>query len=267
MSNKPINERLPWHEILAASRHKETPWVDVSTAILESIEALNLDLEEMGIGGQMPMPTIDKIGKLFDQFILDTEREQYYMKMSIRFSVFQSIVGVIIRQAMQLPDNRKDERQVLMQLAHAIIVRSVQQVPFTIDEWKKLAGKIAPEAHVMLFEILCRVEETIMIMTGNTVYSYFDSTCSKEEVDVMLDKAKAAVEAAEKVRALGPRHGDGHSKLILQYVILWQEDDRMKKVTRIMPFLQCLKAHWHTDISLGCRQGVEKMYAKKTLFR
>ena len=266
MSNTTISRRLPWQDILTASGRKETPWKDVSTGILSRIEELDLEAEDLGTGDNLPLDTFEVIAKVIDEALADLERKDYYIRMCMRFCIFQNLVGVVFHQIEEMPPESLEERQALMQLAHAFVLSSVRQLPFTIDVWQGMTEQLPPETRPTYETILCRVEGSIMAISGNTVYSFFEDGCTKQEVDRLLSAAYKAVAASDKERQFSSRHGNGHSKLILQYVMLWQDNCRLKQLPRIMPFLRSLDAHWHHEFKLGCRQGVERMYAKKTMF-
>lgn len=257
---KTLSSRLPWPAILDASRRKETPWTDVSTSILSGIERLNLDSRDLGTGQSLPMETIDKFSHLFDVELQDVDMMAYFLKISMRFSVFQTLVGVLIRQALEMSPDEKEERHALMQMTHVIVLCSVRQIPFTVDLWRTMTPLLNPDARPLFEDVLCRVEESIMTITGNTVYSYFDDSCSRSEVDTLLEKAYRSIQSAEKTRQYTERHGDGHTKLLMTFIFQWQDDYQLKRMDSIMPFLRSLDAHWRHSVSLGCRQGIEKMY-------
>jgi len=260
---KTISSRLPWEEILDASRRKETPWVDKSTNILVSIEQLNLDSDDLGRDKTLPLETLDKISQLFDEELKCFEEKSYYLKVSMYYDVYQTLVGVLLRQVLDMKPTKKEEIHALTQLAQAIMLRSVKHIPYTIDMWREMAELLLPEAQPIFEDILSRMEVSIMVLTGNTVYSFFEDTCTHKEIDKLLLEAQQAVAAAEQVRQFSDFHGNGHTRLILHYVQEWQEDYVLKKMPTITPFLRCLEAHWKHTYKLGCRQGAERMYKVK----
>jgi len=260
MKTKTLSNRLPWPSILESSRRRETPWRDVSSSILTSIEQLDLDQEDLGNGITPPMETIDAISQLLDRQLQEIDKMSYYQKISMRFSVFQSLVGVLVKQAMEMDQEGKEEMDALKQIAHVIVLCSIRQIPFTIELWRMMIPQLIPEARPILEDILFRVEQSIMTITGNTVYNYFNDNCSRSEVDRLLDKAYRAILSEDKTRQYTERHGDGHTKLLMRFIFEWQDEYQLKKMNSIMPFLKSLDAHWRHSVSLGCRQGIEKMY-------
>lgn len=257
---KTLNNRLPWRAILDASRHREAPWADISTTILTSIQQLNLDSRDLGNGQALPTETTDMISRLVEEKLQQVESLSYYLKLSMRFTIFQNIVGVLIRQVMEMTPEQKEERQALMQMTHAVMLCSVRQVPFTVEMWRDMAPQLIAEAQPVFDELLCRVEASIMTITGNTVYSYFEEDCSRHEVDSLLAEAYRSIVAEEKDRQFTDLHGKGHTKLLMTFIIRWQDDYQLKRMNSIMPFLRSLDAHWKHALALGCRQGVERMY-------
>lgn len=266
MNKRTINSCLPWQEIITASRHKEAPWKDVSTSILSGIQSLDLDSEDLGKGDILPLDTFERIAQVFDEALRETDQQDYYLRMCMRFCIFQNVVGILLHQVTKMSQGQEAEQQALTQLAHASMLASVRQIPFTIEVWQGMEEQLEPELRPYYETILNRVEGSIMTISGNTVYSFFEDSCSRQEVDRLLQAAYKAVSVSDKERQFSSRHGNGHSKLILQYVVLWQDNCRLKQLPRIMPFLRSLEAHWHHEFKLGCRQGVERMYAKKTMF-
>lgn len=265
MIRKTINQRLPWESILSMSRRKGHPWVDITTSILNKLIQLSLSDDELLPEKVLPVATIEKISSVFDEVFDDTDKMDYYLRMYSRFSVYHSLVGIFVEEILQAEEG-SDIQVALSRISQAIVVRSVRHTPYTIDMWRQMTGFMIEEARPVYEEILDKVEFLVMTLTGNTVYSFFEDSYSKTEIDVLLSIAYNAVQVEEEQRQYTSRHGNGHSKTILHYVALWQGNGRMKVVPRIMPFIVCLEAHWHHAFKLGCRQGVERMYAKQSMF-
>lgn len=266
MIRKMINERLPWDSILSKSRRNGHPWFDITTSILNKIASLKLTDEELSKEETLAVDTIEKISKVFDEVFDDTDKMDYYLKMYSRFSVYHSLVGIFVEEILQTPDYESEIVDALSRISQSIIVRSIRQSPYTIEMWRQMSGFMIEEARPVYEEILDKVEYAVMTITGNTVYSFFEDHYPKSEIDVLLSIAYKAVQVEEEQRQYTSRHGNGHSKTILHYVSLWQDNGRMKVIPRIMPFLVCLEAHWQHAFKLGCRQGVERMYAKQSMF-
>lgn len=264
--NSANSSLLPWRELLAASQQRETPWADVSTRILSRLMALDLNTADLGTGEELPLKTLEKISLLFDDTVEEIEKMDYFIKISMSFGLYQTLIGVFL-QAIHKMEHEREARQALMQLAHAVLVRSLKQHPFSLSIWQKLNGQLTAEDRMLFDDLLSRAEHTIMLLTGNTVYSFFEESCTREEIDELLGKAYQAVTAAEQVRQYSAKSGNGHTKLILQYVEQWQGNGQLKRLPRICPFLQSLDAHWKHKVKLGCRQGVERMYETQKMFR
>jgi len=258
------SSRLPWQAILEASRRKETPWTDVSYSILSSIERINLDGKDLGTPHSLPQETVEKISHLLDVELQHVSAMPYYLKISMRFTIFQSLVGVLIRQILEMDRRQEEGKEALMQLTQAIMLYSVRQIPFTVDLWRNMTPQLILEARPVYEEIIRRMEESIRAITGNSVYDFFTGSCTRHEVDKLLEKAHEAIIAEDKLRQFSANHNEGHTKLILSFVKQWQDDYQLRKMDTISPFLRCLEALWR-PIKLGCRQGAERAYKSRCL--
>lgn len=243
----------------------ETPSSGISTSILSRIGDLGLHVADFGEGTCAGSGIMTRVSEVIDRELESLPEMDYYLRLTVMTSVFQQLTGILLHQVIR-EDVPSPVSDVLMQLAHAVMVRSMREQPFTLALWRSVRDMSRRELHPLLDELLCQVEQSLMELLGSSVYSFFEETCSREEVDTLLEKAYQAVKAAELVRRYTSRHGNGHTQLIIGYVLRWQDSNRMKRVPRIMPFLRSLEAYWHHDCRLGCRQGVERMYMKHTMY-
>ena len=150
-----------------------------------------------------------------------------------------------------------------MQITQAIIVSSITQEPFTLKVWKSFVPYLDPRLQDIFQSIIDHSELIVMGLTGNTVYHFFNRQIATGEIDVLLAQCHAALLAAEKRRRFSGKRGQGHTKLIIDQILYWQEMGYMQHVDTITPFIRCLEAHWHHEFRLGSRQGIERMYKKK----
>ena len=265
MKKNLIADLLPWDEMTGAGKGTETPSAKISSSILAHIGGLGLELSAFGSGSSASSGIMTEISGAIDRELESLPSVDYYLRISVTSSVFQHLVGVLLHQAVKEKEGCRT-REVLMQLAHAVMVRSMREQPFTLGLWRSVRDLSREELHPLLDELVCQVELTLMDLLGDSVYSFFEEACTREEIDTLLEKAYQAVKAAESFRQYTSRHGNGHTQLIIGYVLRWQDSNRMKRVPRITPFLRSLEAYWHHDCRLGCRQGIERMYMKRTMY-
>lgn len=251
-----------WQELLVANRQRLTPWKDLTTDILARMESVFRDVDSLE-NDIIPHAMLDSVSFVIDETLDQYQKMDYYLKLSIRFEVFHSLVGILIWQIFLSDSDDEKELLFLKRLAQSVIIKSIREPPLTIESWKFMTSFLPDRIIASYMELIEDVELQIMYLTGNTVYNYFDESCSKAEVDILLENAFKTLILEEEARQFSSRHGNGHSKTILQFVERWQENRQMKDVDRIKPFLVCLEAYWHGKIRLGSRQGVEKMYQKK----
>lgn len=249
-----------WQALLIANRQRLTPWKDLITEILQKVEPAvelhELRNEEEVISRQV----LERVSDVFDETFTQFDKMDYYLKLSLKSEIYKDVVGLFVRQLYMSDGYTEQERGALESVLLAILIKSVKEPPMTVENWRQLSCLLTESVVQLYAELIDRVELQIMYITGNTVYTYFEERCSKAEVDSLLENAFETLSLEEEVRQFTSRHGNGHTKTILQFVERWQEDRQMKEVDRIKPFLVCLEAYWHGKIRLGSRQGVEKMY-------
>lgn len=260
-TTRPSCSRKP--SCVMAADSTETPWAQAAARVLS--ELLLLD-QPAGDSEQDQPHTDDLRDSVFS--ILDRQLEtfsgmDYYQRLGMTFSFFHEVTGAFLHQSLAAGEGRHGH---LAAIAVSVILRSMREPPFSVSLWRSLLPYFREEARPLLASLLDRVELSLMEMLGQSVYSFFEDDCPREKVDRLLEEACRSVTAAESVRCLTSRHGNGHTRLIIGYVLSWQERGLMKRVPRIMPFLRSLEAYWHHDCRLGCRQGVERMYTKRTMY-
>lgn len=249
-----------WQALLIANRQRLTPWKDLTTEILQKLEP-TVGLEDLRLGEEAICHQIlEQVSEVFDETFAQFDKMDYYLKLSLKSEIYKDVVGLFVRQLYMSDGYSDQERGALQRVLQAVLIKSVKEPPLTVESWRQLSSLLTESVVQHYTELIDDVELQIMYITGNTVYTYFEECCSKAEVDSLLEKAFETLTLEEEVRQFTSRHGNGHTKTILQFVERWQEDRQMKEVDRIKPFLVCLEAYWHGKIRLGSRQGVEKMY-------
>jgi len=259
-----ISAGLPWQGLIDSCRKMETPWRDGAADVMQCLMHLNLEEEDLGEGDIIPEETLKKVHEAFMDIFTRTERLEYQLKVFIRFNILRSIVGVFLRSISCCNGNESDEAgRVLARLTQAVIVSSITLEPFTLKVWKGLIPYLEPELQGIFDHIMNNTELVVMRLAGNTVYHFFNTQQTIPEIDDLLAQCHQALAAAEKRRKYTCKRGQGHTKLIIDHILLWQEKGYMRHIDTAMPFIRCLEAHWNHEFKLGSRQGVERMYRKK----
>ena len=262
--NKTIFCSLPWQELVDTCQRMETPWKDGAEEVMLRLKDLGLDEMALGGDGHIPEETLRAISGVFEDVFQKTEKLEYQQKVYLRFGIFRSIVGIFLQKISAFKgEDRVEEGLRLMQITQAIIVSSITQEPFTLKVWKSFVPYLDPRLQDIFQSIIGHSELIVMGLTGNTVYRFFNRQIAIGEIDGLLAQCHAALLAAEKRRRFSGKRGQGHTRLIIDQILRWQELGYMQHVDTITPFIRCLEAHWHHEFRLGSRQGIERMYKMK----
>ena len=256
-----IMEVLPWQELVEDCRQQEYPWTDGAADLMYRLG--ELELEDSGMETPLTEEALGEVSAVFDSMYKRTEKLDYYLRLSVRFCLFRNIVGVFLRRI--ACTGGEGGKRCLMWIAQAVMVSGIRQVPFSLKLWYGLLPTLDLKYQEDYRILLGHVERSLMQLAGSSVYRFFCQQCSRHEVDALLEKCHAAVLEAEQRRRYTGKRGQGHTRLVIEHILLWQERGVMLHLDQVMPFLKCLEALWHHDVRLGCRQGAERMYRKKTI--
>lgn len=255
-----INEFLPWQAMGIACEGSDLIWVTMTGNILKKLQSCDFSVKDFGDDEQVPIDTYERIVKVFEDELVKDENCEYYLRLSRRFTVFQTIVGLLVSQMSGVDQKLKC---ILSKLSVAIVVCSLRQPPYTMPVWKQMADEyVRVEVEEDFRTIVNLAENLLMLLSGQSIYSFFQDTCSKEEIHEMLAVAHEHLKQEDEVRRYTIKHGHGHSKMIIGHALGWMAKGKMKSQHRIYPLIKSLSAYWHHEFNLGSSQGTERMYRK-----
>ena len=226
-----IMEVLPGQELVEDCRQQEYPWTDGAADLMNRLG--ELELQDSGMDTPLTEEALGEVSAVFDSMYKRTEKLDYYLRLSVRFCLFRNIVGVFLRRI--ACTGGEGGKRCLMWIAQAVMVSGIRQVPFSLKLWYGLLPTLDLKYQEDYRILLGHVERSLMQLAGSSVYRFFCQQCSR------------------------------HTRLVIEHILLWQERGVMLHLDQVMPFLKCLEALWHHDVRLGCRQGAERMYRKKTI--
>ncbi len=250
-----------------------TPFLTIGKELMEeitdSLEQNNIELTHLADYESLPPTIKSSIGEILNKALNSIEQSDQITQLIQSKDVYIALVEMLEKEIKKPNNNSKLIKSVLIQQMQEVIKVSVTTTVMNLNDWKGYIDSLkeTQEIEHPIEYVYHKLRNQGVPKDKIEIQNFFYNKYSWSEIESLLAEAKEYLDLANEHRNTTQKKGQGMTRFILDFILKWQNEGYMKNVQSIYPFIHCLEEYWNCQINLGTRQGVERSYKQRTIFK